>query len=45
MTIEDKYYEIKNDPAKVAKAFKIIAIVSYSMLILGAVLIVWTILS
>lgn len=41
MWLEDKYYEIKDDPKKRAKAFKVIWIVSYSMLLLGAVLIVW----
>lgn len=41
MWLEDKYYEIKDDPKKRAKAFKVVWIVSYSMLLLGAVLIVW----
>ena len=41
MTLEDRYFRIKNDPKKRARAFKIIIIVSYSMLILGAVLILW----
>jgi predicted nucleic acid-binding Zn ribbon protein len=42
MTLEDRYLGIMNDPAKRARAFKIIMIVSYSMLMLGAVLVVWT---
>jgi len=41
MTLEDKYLEIRNDPKKRARAFKIIAIVSYSMLMLGAAIILW----
>lgn len=40
-SIEDIYLDIKNDPKKLAKAFKIIWIVAYSMLILGFLLIVW----
>jgi len=41
MTIEDRYLEITNDPKKRARAFKIVAIVSYSMLMLGAAIILW----
>ena len=40
-SIEDIYLEIRDDPKKLARAFKIIWIVSYSMLILGFLLIVW----
>ena len=40
-SIEDIYLDIKNDPKKLARAFKIIWIVGYSMLILGFLLIVW----
>jgi hypothetical protein len=40
-SIEDIYLDIKNDPKKLATAFKIIWIVAYSMLILGFLLIVW----
>jgi len=40
-SIEDIYLDIKNDPKKLARAFKIIWIVAYSMLILGFLLIVW----
>jgi len=40
-SIEDIYLDIKSDPKKLAKAFKIIWIVAYSMLILGFLLIVW----
>lgn len=39
-SIEDRYFEIKDDPVKLAKAFKIIWIVGYSMLILGFILII-----
>jgi len=42
MTLEDKYFEIKNDPKKRVRAFKIIVIVGYLMLVLGAVLILWS---
>jgi predicted nucleic acid-binding Zn ribbon protein len=41
MTLEDRYFEIKNDPKKRVRAFKIIVVVAYSMLVLGAVLILW----
>ena len=41
MTLEDRYFQIKNDPKKRVRAFKIIWITSYSMLILGAFLIVY----
>ena len=40
-SIEDIYLDIRNDPKKLARAFKIIWIVAYSMLILGFFLIVW----
>ena len=40
-SIEDRYLEIKNDPKRLARAFKIIWIVAYSMLILGFILIIW----
>ena len=38
--MEDKYTEIKNDPKKRARAFKIIWLVSYGMLLLGAFVII-----
>ena len=41
MTLEDRYFEIKNDPKKRARTFKFIWIASYAMLILGAFLIIW----
>lgn len=44
MTLEDRYFEIKNDPVRRARAFKVITIVAYSMLMLGAVLIIWALL-
>ncbi len=43
-SLEDKYLDIKNDPKKLARAFKIIWIVAYSMLILGFILIVWVLI-
>jgi predicted nucleic acid-binding Zn ribbon protein len=36
MSLEDRYLDIKNDPKKRAKAFKIIWIVGYAMLMLGS---------
>ena len=40
-SLEDRYFEIKNDPVKLAKFFKITWIAAYSMLILGCILIIW----
>lgn len=40
-SIEDRYFEIKDDPEKLAKAVKIVWIIGYSMLILGFILIIW----
>ena len=44
MWLEDKYFEVMNDPRKRAKWFKITWIVAYSMLILGFALILWVLL-
>jgi len=41
MTLEDRYLEIKNDPEKRGKAFRIVWLVSYGMLFLGCVLTVY----
>ena len=41
MSIEDRYLRIMDDPKKRARAFKIIWIVGYSMLLLGALLTVY----
>jgi hypothetical protein len=41
MTLEDRYNEIRDDPEKRGKAFKIIWLVSYGMLFLGSLLIVY----
>ena len=41
-SLEDRYFEIKNDPVKLARFFKFSWIVAYSMLILGFILIIWT---
>jgi len=41
MSLEDRYLEIKNDPKKRARAFKVIWLVGYGMLMLGAFLIVY----
>lgn len=40
MSLEDRYHEVVNNPQKRARFFKITWIVAYSMLILGAILIV-----
>lgn len=40
MSLEDRYHELMNNPAKRARFFKFTWIVAYSMLILGAILIV-----
>jgi len=41
VTLEDRFLEIMNNPQKRARAFKIVWIVSYSMLMFGAFVIVW----
>ena len=41
-SLEERYFEIKNDPVKLGRFFKITWIVAYSMLILGFILIIWT---
>jgi predicted nucleic acid-binding Zn ribbon protein len=41
MSLEDRYLEIKNNPEKRGKAFKIIWLVGYFMLLLGAFLTVY----
>jgi len=43
MTLEDRFLEIRDDPKKRVRAFKIIWLVSYSMLMLGAFIIVYLI--
>ena len=40
-SLEDRYFEIRNDPVKLARFFKIVWIAAYSMLILGFILIIW----
>ena len=40
-SLEDRYFEIRNDPVKLARFFKITWIAAYSMLILGFILIIW----
>ena len=44
MWIEDKFLEIRDDPEKRARAFKYGWIIAYSMLLLGAFLIIWAFL-
>ena len=41
MSLEDRYFDIKNDPKKRARAFKVIWLASYGMLLMGAFLIVY----
>jgi len=41
MTLEDRYFAIKNDPKKRARAFKIMWIASYAMLMIGAFLTIY----
>jgi hypothetical protein len=45
MSLEDRYFALKNDPVKLARFFKITWIVAYSMLILGFFLIIWVLLT
>ena len=40
-SLEERYFEIKEDPVKLARFFKIVWIAAYSMLILGFILIIW----
>ena len=40
-SLEERYFEIKEDPVKLARFFKFAWIVAYSMLILGFILIIW----
>jgi len=40
-SLEDRYLEIRDDPKKRARAFKVIWIVGYAMLMLGAFLTVY----
>jgi len=41
MSLEDRFIKIRDDPKKRARAFKIIWLVSYAMLLLGAFLMVY----
>jgi len=41
MTLEDRYLAIRDDPARRARAFKIIVIASYSMMMIGFAVILW----
>lgn len=44
MTIEDWFFGIRNDPKKLARVFKLGWLIAYSMLILGAFIIIWAFL-
>ncbi len=41
MALEDRWEEIKQDPKRLARLFKIIWISAYSMLILGIIVILY----
>lgn len=43
-SLEDRYEEIREDPVKFRKAFNIVWLIAYGMLILGAILIIWVLL-
>lgn len=45
MSLEDRLEEIRNDPVKLKRAFTLIWVVSYGMLILGAFIIVAVLIS
>ena len=40
-SLEDRYWEIRNDPVKLARFFKITWIAAYSMLIIGFIILIW----
>jgi len=44
MSLEDRYYDIMNDPKKRGRLFKIAWLAAYSMLILGSFIVVWALL-
>ena len=41
MSLEDRFLRIRDDPQKRARAFKVIWIVGYAMLVLGSLLTVY----
>ena len=41
MSLEDRFHDIMDDPKKRARAFKIIWIVGYAMLMLGSLITVY----
>ncbi len=43
-SLEERYEDVIEDPKKIKKAFNIIWIIAYSMLILGFILILWVFL-
>jgi len=44
-SFEDRWGEIKKDPAKLKRLFTAIWVIAYSMLIIGFVLIIWVLLA
>jgi predicted nucleic acid-binding Zn ribbon protein len=44
MSLEDRYQKIMDDPKKRVRAFKAIWLISYSMLMFGAVMIIYVLL-
>ncbi|MBR4217131.1 MAG: hypothetical protein IKR87_05310 [Candidatus Methanomethylophilaceae archaeon] len=43
-SLEERAEEIRNDPKKLRRVFTITWIAAYSMLILGAIIIIWVLL-
>ncbi|MBR4245347.1 MAG: hypothetical protein IKQ14_08170 [Candidatus Methanomethylophilaceae archaeon] len=43
-SLEERAEEIRNDPKKLKRVFTITWIAAYSMLILGAIIIIWVLL-
>lgn len=41
MTLEDRWEDIKQDPKRLGRLFKIVWIAAYSMLILGVIVILY----
>lgn len=40
-SLEERWEEIKQDPVRISRVFKIFWITAYSMLILGIIIILW----
>ncbi len=44
-SLEERAEEIRNDPKKLKRVFTIAWVAAYSMLILGAIIIIWVLLT